>query len=260
MAGESAAFLSGRLQNRRKPYRFFSYYGSKNGTASKYPPPYWDTIIEPFAGAAGYSTLHYKRNVVLFDIDPIIVGVWSYLIRVRPNEILSLPLVASWDDEALNPFPQEARWLVGFWLAMGQPKPFNRLTSFAATRARSAWSEEIRFKLARQVDLIKHWQCYLCSYENIDSHYAFPGVATWFVDPPYQKRGGGLYRFGSSGIDYEHLGEWCLSRSGQVIVCEGADADWLPFDFHHFGHTNNTTAGHGHNRELMYHQFNGKKV
>jgi hypothetical protein len=30
-------------------------------------------------------------------------------------------------------------------------------------------------------------------------------------------------------IDYPALGEWCRSRSGQVIVCENAGAEWLPF-------------------------------
>jgi hypothetical protein len=31
-------------------------------------------------------------------------------------------------------------------------------------------------------------------------------------------------------IDYPVLGAWCKDRQGQVIVCEGADADWLPFE------------------------------
>ena len=31
-------------------------------------------------------------------------------------------------------------------------------------------------------------------------------------------------------VDYEHLGDWCRSREGQVIVCEQQGADWLPFE------------------------------
>jgi hypothetical protein len=52
------------------------------------------------------------------------------------------------------------------------------------------------------------------------------GPATWFVDPPYEVAGR-AYRF--HDIDYAHLGDWCRSRSGQVIVCENAGANWLPF-------------------------------
>ena len=35
---------------------FFCYYGGKWRAAPKYPPPEHDTIVEPFAGAAGYAT------------------------------------------------------------------------------------------------------------------------------------------------------------------------------------------------------------
>jgi 16S rRNA G966 N2-methylase RsmD len=54
------------------------------------------------------------------------------------------------------------------------------------------------------------------------------GSGTWFIDPPYQ-RAGRHYRFGPDQIDYKELAAWCLSRPGQVIVCENHGADWLPF-------------------------------
>ena len=53
--------------------------------------------------------------------------------------------------------------------------------------------------------------------------------ATWFIDPPYQYRGGRKYPQGSDAIDYTRLAEWCQTRRGQVIVCEAEPADWLPF-------------------------------
>ena len=69
------------------------------------------------------------------------------------------------------------------------------------------------------------------------------GLATWFVDPPYQPqevpegsktvypRGMGYARDCSAdSIDYAELAEWCGTRPGQVIVCEQAGADWLPFE------------------------------
>ena len=34
---------------------------------------------------------------------------------------------------------------------------------------------------------------------------------------------------GSKLIDYNSLSEWCLSRKGEIIVCENSNADWVPF-------------------------------
>jgi len=39
----------------------FSYFGSKARIGNKYPKPIYDTIIEPFAGAAGYSYAHSHK-------------------------------------------------------------------------------------------------------------------------------------------------------------------------------------------------------
>jgi len=46
----------------------FSYYGSKSKLAQHYPTPKYDTIVEPFAGAAGYSLYgdNWKKNVLLY--------------------------------------------------------------------------------------------------------------------------------------------------------------------------------------------------
>ena len=30
-------------------------------------------------------------------------------------------------------------------------------------------------------------------------------------------------------MDFTSLGEWCLERQGQLIVCENEGADWLQF-------------------------------
>ena len=82
----------------------------------------------------------------------------------------------------------------------------------------------MRETIAAQVGRIRHWRIIHGSYEAA----ALPHVATWFVDPPYQVAGS-HYRYGSKQIDYSALGAWCRARDGQVIVCEGGGADWLPF-------------------------------
>lgn len=52
--------------------------------------------------------------------------------------------------------------------------------------------------------------------------------ATWFIDPPYQNGGDGYY-INNKHINYDDLSKWCMSRDGQVIVCESTRANWLPF-------------------------------
>ncbi len=199
---------------------FFSYYGSKWRISLKYPAPKFSRIIEPFAGSAGYS-LHYPSlSINLYEINPVVYGVWDYLIRASQKEILSLPLEFSHISE-VN-VCQEAKWLIGFWLNKASVAPCNRLTKFAVNRPNSHWGETIRNRIAYQIKFIRHWRVFNKSYEFADNV-----SATWFVDPPYAGLSGRIYKF--NDIDYSNLGKWCQSRYGQLIVCEMEGADWLPF-------------------------------
>ena len=207
---------------------FFGFYGGKwRDTPRHYPPPAYETIVEPFAGSAGYATRFANRRVILGEKDPVIYGVWSYPLRATPSEILAIPDLAP--DGALSDLAvcQEARWLVGFWLNRGAARPRTRPSRWMrdGVRPGSFWGERVRQTIARQVDQIRHWQVYNCSFDELPVPR---GDATWFVDPPYQ-RAGAHYFCGSADIDYVALREWCVERRGQVIVCENDDADWLPF-------------------------------
>lgn len=195
-------------------------------TPKHYPKPRHATIVEPFAGSAGFSLRYADRRVVLCEIDPVIASVWRYLIGVSPQEIRSIPdvpLGGSVDD---LPVPQEARWLVGFWVNRGVSRPRNKPSRWMreGIRPGSFWGDRVRSSIASQVDSIRHWRLFECDYRSCP----VVGPATWFVDPPYQGAGK-HYTFGSSGIDYQELGGWCRSRVGQVIVCENEGACWLPF-------------------------------
>ena len=206
---------------------FFGYYGGKWRDALKhYPAPEHETIVEPFAGSAGYSLRHASRKVVLCEIDPILAAVWHYLIRVKAEEVLAIPDVEpSGTVDDLN-LPQEARWLVGFWLNRGVASPCRRPSKWMreGLRPGSFWGPRVRHLIASQVDSIRHWQVFNCNYTDAPA----PRTATWFVDPPYEGAGK-YYRFGSRLLDYRTLGAWCRSREGQVIVCENDGAAWLPF-------------------------------
>jgi hypothetical protein len=205
---------------------FLSYYGAKWRAAKRYPSPEHGTIVEPFAGSAGYAIRHYQKNVILVDKDPVIVAVWDYLISVTPEEILGLPDVPPGDQVDDLRVPQEARWLIGFWLNAATSRPNKRPSKWmreAGPDHGSFWNKKKRDLLASQVRYIRHWLCLEASYHEID-----PFPATWFVDPPYQNQGK-HYVHGSGNIDFRDLSRWCRRLPGQVVVCEQEGADWLPF-------------------------------
>lgn len=208
---------------------FFSFFGGKwRDTPKLYDPPKHATIVEPFAGSAGYSVRFASRRVVLAEIDEVIYGVWHYLIHASADEIRAIPDLQPGETVADLAIPQEARWLVGFWLNRGVSRPRTGPSAWMRQQIRpgSFWGPRARESIASQVDYIRHWRVYNCSYESIGSHVR--GDATWFIDPPYQRQGK-HYHHGAEGIDYLDLGSWCRTRRGQVIVCENAGADWLAF-------------------------------
>lgn len=183
-------------------------------------------IVEPFAGSAGYSTRYADRSVVLCDLDPVIVGVWKYLISASQQQILELPDIGPTETVDTHKLEGPERDLVGFWLnkAASSPRVSPSRWMRDGTHAASFWGSAIRERIARQLPAIRHWEVHHASYEQCPH----TGVATWFIDPPYIGAGG-HYRFGPSKIDYGHLAEWTMERCGQVIACEGAAAEWLPF-------------------------------
>lgn len=209
---------------RLKP--FWRYYGGKYRAAPKYPPPQCSKIIEPFAGAAGYSLRYPDLDVTLIDKYPVIAGIWRYLIASSAAEIRRIPEVESLDDLP-SWVPQEACWLVGFWMNTATTSPRRNLSSgrrklAALGRRFEGWTEATKERIASQLGRIRHWKI-------IEGEYRWaPDVkATWFIDPPYSNRAGDHYVY--RNLDYVQLAAWCASRQGQTIVCENEGASWLPF-------------------------------
>jgi hypothetical protein len=208
------------------PSPLFWYYGGKWRDAVKnYQAPKFDTIVEPFAGSAGYSLRYPDRDVILCDKDPIIAALWRYMIGVSERDILALPDIPNGgtvDDLAV---PQEAKWLIGFRINAGVARPAKKPGSWMrlGRRPKSFWCSDVRQRIAASLRHIRHWKIVEGSYADLPMR-----EATWFVDPPYQLAGK-HYKHGASGIDFDHLGEWCRSLPGQAIVCENEGAAWLPF-------------------------------
>jgi hypothetical protein len=231
---------------------FMSYYGGKWMTAGRYPAPMNSTIVEPFAGAAGYATRHANRRVVLVDASPQVAGVWSYLIRASRDEVESLPLLEH--GQSVNDLPvcQEARWLIGWWVNKGAAQPYLTLSAWARDpqHASQFWGPRIRSRIAEQVGSIRHWEIIQGNYRAAE--YLNTPDTTWFIDPPYQSDAGRRYPF--HHVDYPELAIWSKARTGQAIVCEHEGADWLPFAS--VGETYSTvarrTVGRATAREVMW--------
>ncbi len=105
---------------------------------------------------------------------------------------------------------------MGYLVNQGVATPAKTVTAFADGHIQQQLA-----LIARQLFKIKHWKIIHDDYFNYGNV-----LATWFIDPPYQK--GGQYYYHNK-IDYELLSKWCLERNGFVIVCENTGANWLPF-------------------------------
>ena len=197
----------------------FSYYGSKSKIVDYYPPPKHKRIIEPFAGSARYSLKYWQNDVLLVDKYPVIIGIWKWLQQCSKNDILKLPILKAGDKINRDDFDciEQANFY-GFIISAATRNPKLTVSPFGENKIES----ELQ-RIAEDLHKIKHWEIKLGSYDEIDNQ-----DAVWFIDPPYQF-GGEHYVKSNKQIDFSKLSEWCMSRNGQVIVCENTKATWLPF-------------------------------
>lgn len=195
----------------------FYYYGRKKQIAKYYPHPQFDTIVEPFAGAAAYSLYseNWKKKVILVEKDEKVAAIWDYLINeATPEKIKAMP--------DLHPGDHSTDFLHIIHAATKMAFHFKRI-KVTPVLARN-WEISKRV-MAENLYKIKHWQI-IC-----DDYSASPDIeATWFIDPPYKGEGGMGYRHSSAMMDYEALARWVRFRKGEVICCEGAEGDYLPFE------------------------------
>lgn len=221
---------------------FWRYYGAKWRIAPRYPKPRHRTIIEPFAGAAGYS-LHYPdHDVILVEKYHVIAEIWRWLIAATHDEVMTIPVVDTIADLPAW-VPDGARWLAGMCMRPQSSRPAAELADVLKRRRRSpveGWTEAMRARVASQVGAIRHWRIIEASYDEADYSMVPNRGATWFVDPPYRGKPGRRYVHTSSRIDYAALATWCKTRRGQTIVCAAARDTWLPFSA--FGSVNGVSG------------------
>lgn len=182
-------------------YPFFCYFGGKWRAAKRYPKPRCQHIIEPFAGAAGYSLRYPYLNVTLYDLDTAIYGMWDYLIRSSEDEIRSLPLEVQHVDDL--DVCQEAKWLIGFWCNKGAATPHLSPSAWmrSGIRPNSYWGEVIRERIAK--------------YDGEDTFY--------YADSPYylgdEKPINDFYGVDFTPEDHRRLAHRLRSVKGNVLLC-----------------------------------------
>lgn len=221
----------------------FAYFGSKHGLARYYPPPGLATIIEPFAGAAGYSAYWARpgQRVKLYDKDPAIVALWETLLGSSCRDVLLECEEQLASGQVTHPFLTMLRGSASLKRLGTETAPVNDWMKVE-------WGKEKR-RILGALPLIQSgkWSIECRSYETLDNDRA-----VWFIDPPYKPyttNAGNEYRESASAIDYEHLSTWCQERRGQVIVCEQQPADWL--NFRPFRRQNSqSTAGTGNQERV----------
>lgn len=226
----------------------WTYFGSKTNIVSFYPAPVHDIIIEPFAGTARYSLEYWQKEVVICDRYKVLIDLWKWLQKCTEGDILGIPTKVQFGQSIYDlslPCP-EALTLYGFLSGKGLERPRIHATAWVTTHRQNWYSYTLK-RIAGNLHKIRHWTIIHGDYSGVLNQRA-----TWFIDPPYQEYGDS-YVYGSSRINYNDLANYCLSRSGQVIVCEGHGAKWLPFEF--LTQVNRTARGKGL-REMIWYRGN----
>jgi len=206
----------------------FAYFGAKHKLASGYDPPLYDTIIEPFAGSAGYSCrwASHSTRIILVEKDARVVELWRELQEMTPA---GLDLIESQlaDDRCTHPF------LGALAGSKGLAGALSGKSQKVTPRMSKDWPST-RSRIEKTLLRLRSWEIIHGDYTD-----APDTEATWLIDPPYQPllsdaphAAGNAYREGAQGIDYQYLANWCRTRRGQVMVCEQEPAAWLPFVTH----------------------------
>src|SRR5208337_3940382 len=113
---------------RMRAFPFWRYYGGKFRAAPRYPKPIYRTIVEPFAGAAGYALRYPDYDVILVERYAVLAEMWRFLIGTTPEEVRRIPTVEHVDDLP-RWVPDGARSLVGFAMNAATVSPCKQLSA-----------------------------------------------------------------------------------------------------------------------------------
>lgn len=161
-----------------------------------------------------YTMHHRPSRAIGIEIDCRVVDLWRRMSSVTAEfaESVELPLVGNPTDDLLVK------------LCSYSEHALSSGTMTVTSRMVRDWRSVHRRAAADGA-----WATAAVDYQHGSYEQAPDVEATWFIDPPYQRANRRGYLHGASGIDFSELACWVQKRRGQVIVCEQAGADWLPF-------------------------------
>lgn len=202
----------------------FKWFGSKWSISKHYPTPRHKKLFEPFAGSACYSCRYSELKVTIWEENPALIALWSWLIKnAKEQEIRDIPvnLREGFDIRRLGlNYGQEL--LLKHWQRTNNLSKTWSTSSWGAKPGQ--WTENTRARVAEESQLVKHWELKPIAYNLI---------GTYFIDPPYLYN----YRYGFHDFDYPRLTGLImrLPDKAQVIACEAVDKNtgripnYLPF-------------------------------
>jgi hypothetical protein len=205
----------------------FSYFGGKSRLVDLYRPPEHGLIIEPFCGSARYACKYGIENSVwINDKFGTITDIWLWIQQATKKDIQSLPVLKV--GERLSDFKQLSgpeKYLLGFSINPGSTSPRDVTTARSVGGGKQTHRVVLlKRNLLTLVGKIDHWKITNLDYRKVKT----PHLATWFIDAPYQFR---RSNYEATVLSYKELGDWVLSKRGQIIVCEKSSANWLPFEY-----------------------------
>ncbi len=229
----------------------FKWFGSKWQSAKRYPPPEHDRIVEPFAGGAGYSLNYVDKNVFLWEDDPNLAALWTWLLRAKSEEILDIPLdVPVGTDIRTLGMNRGQELLLKHWQRTNNVGDCWTISPWGHLPGQ--WTANTRARVAEESQAIRHWRI-APPIDLVDQ------PCTWFIDPPYLYNY--RYRKGLPDFDYDALSSLVQTiHSGSlIIVCEaarksdGAIPDYLNFEPSHQSVTSRRKPSQSHHsNELTY--------
>jgi hypothetical protein len=229
----------------------FKWFGSKWTVSKHYPTPIHDTIVEPFAGSAGYASRYSSKQVLIAEANVYIRSLWLWLIEEATEaKIREIPInIPEGTDIRELGLSHGQALLLKNWQRTNNVG--NCWTISPWGNKPGQWTENTRSRVAEEHNQVKHWRVFDDAYALMDSGQE----GTWFIDPPYKFN----YQYKSEPTDYERLARNVYKLNGQVIVCEavcqktGQVPTWLPFvDFQKTVTSRRKQTNNHHSRELIY--------
>ncbi len=230
----------------------FKWFGSKWLSSKTLPKPEYETIIEPFAGGAGYSLRYASHKVTLCETDPHLKVLWRWLIAgATEDEIRQIPInVPEGTDIRSLGLSKGAETLLKTWQRTNNVGDCWTISPWGNKPGQ--WTANTRARVAAEFGEVAHW-C-LSESGGLDL-LSSKREATWFIDPPYQYN----YQYRSLPVDYTRLAALVRDNAGQRVVCEAlcaktsARPTWLPFaDFGSRITSRRKPENNHHSRELIW--------